>query len=213
MINKTIQQSEVRMQRLGLIITILLSGLLLMRTVGAESIWSRRSSRYAFPLADNVAGDVGDSITVVIADRSGFTKEGERKMEKQTSHNSEAAVSTAGKEWFDPLSAVEDSERRFESENEYESSRTLNDRITATVVDKLPNGNLVIAGRRERQVEGEEVVTVLTGIVKPEVISGNNTVPSTRVAHARIHYETTGTSDAFMEQGFISKILNYLWPF
>jgi len=201
------------MQRVGLILTILLGGLLIVRSTGAESIWSRRSNRYAFPLADNVATDVGDSLTVIIADRSGFKKEGERTMEKQTTHNSEAAASTDGKEWFDPLSLSEDSERSFESENEYESSRALNDRITATVVDKLPNGNLVIGGRRHREVEGEEVTTVLTGIVKPDVISGDNTVPSTRVAHAKIHYETEGTSDAFMEQGFISKILNYLWPF
>jgi flagellar L-ring protein precursor FlgH len=213
MVHNQIQHSEVRMQRLGLILTMLISGLMLIRTVGAESIWSRRSDRYAFPLADNVATDVGDSLTVIIADSSGFTKEGERTMEKQTSHDSAAEISTDGKQWFDPLSVAEDSERRFESENEYESSRTLNDRITVTVVDKLPNGNLVIGGRRERRVEGEDVTTVLTGIVKPEVISGDNTVPSTRVAHAKIHYETDGTSDAFMNQGFISRIVNYLWPF
>lgn len=201
------------MQRLGLILTALLTGVALVRVAWADSIWSRRSPRYAFPCSDNVAAEVGDSLTVIIADRSSFTKEGERNMEKKTAHSSQAAASTAGKQWWDPLELSEDSERKFESENEYESLRTLKDRIAVTVMDRLPNGNLVIAGRRERQVAGEQVVTVLTGVVRPESISGDNTVPSTRVAHARIHYDTTGDSDAFMEQGFLGKILNYLWPF
>ena len=57
----------------------------------------------------------------------------------------------------------------------------------------LPNGNLLIEGKRTLVVQEEQLEMVLTGIVRPEDVTGDNTVESTRVADASITYHSTGT--------------------
>ncbi len=195
---------------LGLL-TILLTGAV---PASAESIWARRTDRAAFLYADNVAAQAGDSLTVLIADQSSFRLEGEREMEKITSHTGSLNLEATPVELHVPAGSLEQSSSRtIEGSAEYTGTREFTDSITVTVRDRLPNGNLVIAGRSERFIAGEEIVTVLNGIVRPEDISGANTVSSRLVAHLKIHYQTSGSSDAYLKEGFVNRILSYIWPF
>ncbi len=206
------------MNRTGRLAAMLLCLGLLAATAApparAESIWDRRNPRAAFLYSDNLAADVGDSLTVTIAEQSAFKKDDERQMEKTTASAGSAEIDAKLTGLTIPAGTlVQQSSRTFEGSNEFDSSRRLTDSITATVIDVLPNGNLVIAGRSERRIEQEDVVTIVTGIVKPEDVSGANTVLSSRVAHLRVHYETTGESDAYMRQGWLNWILDLIWPF
>ncbi len=180
----------------------------------AESIWARRQSEAAFLYTDNVASEVGDSLTVLIADQSSFSLEGERESEKTTSHAGQAHLETiAGSLDIPAASLTQDSNRTFEGSDEYTATRQFSDSITVIVKDRLPNGNMVVAGRKERIIAGEEVVTVLNGVVRPEDVSGTNSISSRLVAHLRMYYETTGTSEAYLEEGFLNRIISIFWPF
>jgi len=179
----------------------------------SASIWNKRVRSSAFLYTDNLASEIGDTLTVLVSDESSFSMRGERDMQKESGHSGGASLTRAGIDVFSPLALSEEDSRTFESENEYTSVRNFVDSITVTVVDKLPNGNLVLAGRNERNVAGEEVITVLTGVVRPEDIVGGSTVSSRRIAHARIYYETRGPSSAFLTQGMLNRIMNVLWPF
>ena len=200
--------------RKGWICAVAVLGVLAgVRAVRGESIWEHRSRTHAFLFTDNLAAEIGDSLTVLIADNSSFTKTVERDMEKSTSHSSEAYLKRGGVDWFSPLDLAEDSSRTFESGDEHTGTRKFADSITVTVVDKLPNGNLIIAGHSQRTIAKEHVITVLTGIVRPEDVGASNTISSTRVAHARIYYETDDPMDGFVEPGLVTRLLNYMWPF
>lgn len=179
----------------------------------AESIWDRRSERHGFLYQDQLAADVGDILTVTISDNSSFTRESEREMEKSSSHSADLSASTGGESLFSPFSLSEDSSRDFEGESEYERSRVFKDDVSVTVVDKLPNGNLVIGGKKKRDVADEQVVTYLTGVVRPEDLDEENKVPLDKVAKARLFYETEGTANGFLELGWFNRIINILWPF
>jgi flagellar L-ring protein precursor FlgH len=180
----------------------------------ADSIWERRERKSAYLFRDNLALEMGDSLTVVIVDQSSFKKSGEREMEKTTSSSGSLNVETTLVDFHIPSGDLaQESSRKFEGSNEFNASREFEDSITVTVIDRLPNGNLVIAGRSERRIEEEDVVTTVTGIVKPEDVSAGITVTSTRVAHLKLYYETCGDSDAYMKRGFFNQILDYLWPF
>jgi hypothetical protein len=50
-------------------------------------------------------------------------------------------------------------------------------------------------------------------VVKPEDVSARNSVASSRVANLEVFYETVDESDAFMRQGWLSLMLDFLWPF
>lgn len=197
----------------------LLAGLLLAAlatgpAARADSLWDKRTRTAAFLYTDNVAAEIGDLLTVLIADQSSFIVKGEREAEKVTEQSGEFSIDTTLVDVSWPAStATQKSSRKFESESEYTGSRRLLDRITVTVVDKLPNGNMVIAGRSERVISGEKVVTVLTGIVKGEDVAGDNSVSSQRVAHLRIYYETSGSTEAYLKDGLLNRIMNVVWPF
>ncbi|MFO8008934.1 MAG: flagellar basal body L-ring protein FlgH [Candidatus Brocadiia bacterium] len=197
-----------------LVCTTALLGLWLVGTAGAESLWEHRQRDTAMLYSDNAAAEVGDTLTVLIADQSSFSLEGEREMEKTTAHSASANFDTAVVDVTLPAGRLsQDTSRTMEGSDEYTGTRTFSDSVTVTVKDKLPNGNLVIAGRKQRYIAGEEVVTVLNGIVRPEDVGGSNTVSSRLVAHLSLYYETTGSSDAFIKEGWANRILSYLWPF
>ncbi|MCK4282854.1 MAG: flagellar basal body L-ring protein FlgH [Candidatus Brocadiae bacterium] len=180
----------------------------------AESIWDRKKQDAAFLYSDNVAADVGDCITVLIADQSTFKLEGEREMEKKTSHSGSLYFESPIVDMEIPAGALrQQSSRKMEGSDEYTGNRQFSDSITVTVRDMLPNGNMVIAGRNERVIAGETVVTVLNGIVRPEDVSGANSISSRMVAHLNIRYETGGSSDAYIKEGIVNRILSYVWPF
>ncbi len=178
----------------------------------AGSIWDRRSERHAFLYDDQVAADIGDILTVRISDNSSFQRESEREMEKTSSHSADVSADAGGESLFSPFSLSEDSSRNFEGESEYERSRLFQDEVAVTVVDKLPNGNLVIGGKKKRNVAKEQVVTYLTGVVRPEDLDAENSVALKKVAKTRLFYETEGTANGYLELGWFARIINVLWP-
>lgn len=77
--------------------------------------------------------------------------------------------------------------------------------ITATVVDVLPNGNLVIAG--EKQVGVNQTVDSLrfSGVVDPRFIRPGNTIVSTQVADVRVEFRGRGDIDRAMTVGWLQR--------
>jgi flagellar L-ring protein precursor FlgH len=67
--------------------------------------------------------------------------------------------------------------------------------LAVRVIDVLPNGNLVIEGKRESSLGGEQQTVLLRGLVRPEDITTDNTVLSSNVADASIHVITRGKVD------------------
>ncbi len=199
---------------LGLRIGTLVATVVCIGAVHGESIWESGQKQSAFLYTDNVAAVTGDSITILVSDQSSFTKDAEREMEQSASASGSLNVTAGLVDFTIPAGDLtQTSERTFEGSSEYSSSRQFTDSITGTVVDELPNGNLVIAGRSERHIAGEEMVTIVTGVVRPEDISGANTITSTRIANLSLYYETNGPEDGFTKGGFLTRLLHAVWPF
>jgi flagellar L-ring protein precursor FlgH len=197
----------------GLALAAAASCLAIGSSAAAESLWDHRDQSSAYLFTDNVAAGVGDSLTVLITDNSSFAKSGKRELSKTSAQSGTASLKKGAEELIPVLELKEGSGRDFTSDANYTGSMTFADSITTTVVDKLPNGNLVIAGRSERSVAGEDVITILTGIVKPEDISGANTISSSRIANFRLYYERNGLDEKFTVMGWLNRILNHIWPF
>ena len=180
----------------------------------ADSIWDRRQASAAFLYSDTLASEVGDSLTVIISETSSFKQQADRTLEKDTSSTAHASFKTPVVDLsIASGDADHDSARKFTGTMDYNGKRIFADSVTVTVVDKLPNGNLVVGGRSNRQIAGEEVTTVLTGIVKAEDISGTHTVSSARVAYLSVYYETSGSADTFAKDGWLNRVLSVFWPF
>src|SRR3989337_2150299 len=177
------------------------------------SLWSEERQN-GFYFGDLKARNVGDIVTVRIVESSKGNKNASTKTEKDSS------LSTSISAFFgmpsDKLSqasvGAETSEKHDGSGSTSRSSE-LTAVITARVIDVMPNGNLVIDGRREVVVNNETQLLYVTGIVRPEDIGPNNTVLSSYIADAKITYTGTGVVSDKQRVGWFVRLLDKVWPF
>jgi len=90
---------------------------------------------------------------------------------------------------------------------------TLNATISAKVIDVLPNGNLLIEGRRNVKVNNEDQIIVIEGTVRPTDIDQTNSVNSIYVADAKINYSGKGIISDRQSPGWLMNLVDKLWPF
>jgi len=180
-----------------------------------ESLWARNPPGNMF--ADTKARKVGDLLTVLIDERATVSNEANRTLNKEST----ADLGVDAFRMFglknnqdSTLPAVKwDAKKDFTGDAEYKSTDTLTKRLTVTVKEVLPNGNLLIEGRRRINTSGDETAMTITGIVRPEDIRADNSVPSEMVAEAKINYDGKGPSADATSRGWFMRILDAIWPF
>jgi len=93
------------------------------------------------------------------------------------------------------------------------AANTFNGTITVTVLEVLPNGNLVVSGEKQMAInQGAEFIR-FSGVVNPRTIGGDNAVPSTQVADARIEYTAKGYIDEAQNMGWLQRFFLSVSPF
>jgi len=84
--------------------------------------------------------------------------------------------------------------------------------ITAMVAEVMPNGNLIVEGRKQLSLtEGAEFIQV-RGVVRTRDIQPDNTISSVRMAQAQISYRGTGNLAESTQPGWITQLLFKYWP-
>ncbi len=187
-------------------------------TPGNGSLYSENSSIALF--GDQKASRVGDIINVVLQERTTSSKSTNIGLVKDndisvggSGGNSLllGAVPGAGN-----LSLSTDlvAEREFTGEADADQSNQLNGNISVTVVDVYPNGTLLVRGEKWLTLNRGDEYIRLSGLVRPDDVSPDNSVLSTKLANARITYSGRGAFADSQEMGWLGKFFNSpLWPF
>lgn len=89
----------------------------------------------------------------------------------------------------------------------------LNATISAKVTEILPNGNLMIEGRRNVKVNNEDQIIVIEGTVRPSDIGPDNVISSSYIADAKISYTGKGIISDRQSPGWLMNIVDKVWPF
>ncbi len=86
-------------------------------------------------------------------------------------------------------------------------------RIAAMVIQELPNGSLVIAGRQEVKVNNELRELRIAGIIRPQDIDMDNTIAYDKVAEARIIYGGRGQLSRTQRTNYGGTIADIILPY
>ena len=97
---------------------------------------------------------------------------------------------------------------QFKGSGATSRSGTLSATITARVLEVLPNGDLVLEGAREIEINGDRQMVVLTGVARPRDVSDQNVVLSPSIGQLRIRYFGRGLMKDNLKPGWLIRILN-----
>lgn len=195
--------------------TALILMLLLNSPLYGNSIWARRDKNLKAPYTDDVARRIGDTLTIVIAEDSKVDNKAKRDLQKETSRSGAFEGTTSRNGIVDNLPGFAlstESSNDLKSKADYKDERSFEDRVSVVVIDILPNGNLVVNGTRDRSIAGDIQTIEVSGLVRPSDIAYDNTIKSQRVANFRIVTKNGGISAPYTRPGWLSGILDFVWP-
>lgn len=169
-------------------------------------------------IADKTARRPGDLITVLIVENQEIKNEETSQLRRATTLDYALESFDIAPDAFDPLPRIAaTSQDDFNGTANVEKNGEFTARITAIVMDVLPNGNLVIKGRREIKVDSETKVIEFSGVVRRYDVRADNTILSELVADARVSYtgegQLTDTTERRGLGGLIHRAIIWLWPF
>ena len=176
---------------------------------------------------DQLARRVGDILTVQLSEATSASKDADTSLSKETDTSVTNPTLLGATPQFNtpkilPLSSNQNNSLAFglNSSNEFDGSgsssqsNSLSGSITVSVVEVLPNGNLVIRGEKILQLnQGHEFIR-LSGIVRKADVRPDNTVLSTQIADAQIAYSGTGAVQDTNSIGWLARFfISALMPF
>jgi flagellar L-ring protein precursor FlgH len=164
---------------------------------------------------DVKARRVGDTLTIRLAERTQASKSASTDATKETKTDTGTPVilgDTVTRNGEDILSNEWETTQEFGGKGSSSQSNRLDGNITVTVAEVLPNGNLFVRGEKWLTLnQGEEYVQI-TGIVRPTDIGPDNSLPSYKVADARITYSGSGFLNDANRPGLLARFFMKLWP-
>lgn len=176
---------------------------------------------------DDRARRIGDILTIHLRESTAAKKDANTEVKKDNSNNiANPTLFGSGVEFNAPgvvplasnkgnnLAFDIGSNHDFKGEAQADQSNSLTGDITAVVVGKQPNGNLIVRGEKFVTLnQGDERIAI-QGEVRPADIAPDNSVDSQRVANAQIVYDGKGAVADANVLGWVSRFfISALMPF
>jgi flagellar L-ring protein precursor FlgH len=183
-----------------------------VQTVATGSLYSKATYRPAFE--DRRARFVGDTVTITIVENVTAKQTQTSTIDKSSSTSASlTAVPLLSASTLGRLSTDAGSTSAFEGKGGTESANTFTGSITATVVEVLPNGHLVVTGEKQIGVNQNVDVLRFSGTIDPRAIQANSLVSSQQVANVRIESRSRGQSGEVQAMPWLARFFMTLLPF
>lgn len=171
----------------------------------AKSLWVDGGALSLY--SDKKARNVGDILTIVINEATTQTA-----TKARTNSKSGSISVGSGTGIFDFIKAFSASgSDQWQADGSATDTNRFIGQITVTVVEVLPNDNMIVEGTQSIWQNRDEHKITLRGIVRRDDVTMNNTVPSTKVADATLKFDGKGPLNAKQRQGILTQIFNFLF--
>jgi len=173
---------------------------------------------------DRRARNVGDTLTINIIEATSANDTASNSSSNAGSINvstptisrgvaTTGATSTA-QTLLSPFNISDTSTGSLSGKSASSGAHTFTGTITVTVVEVLPNGNLLVGGEKQVAINQTSEFIRLSGVVNPVNISGSNTVQSPQVADVHIEYKGSNNNlDKAQMMGIAGRVFLTLLPF
>ncbi|MBI1319546.1 MAG: hypothetical protein GC168_11455 [Candidatus Hydrogenedens sp.] len=196
-------------------------------TAGADSLFNQRASSEGTLIAEKLSRfEVGEIITVLVREKIDASVQADTNTKKETDVATTAAEgqnsflvspnSDGGHGILNPEELPNwAGATQNESKNTGKTKRTseLTTQVGCLVTEVLPNGNLMIEGRRKVTVNRDDSTLVVYGMVRSKDVSPDNTIPSTLMADATIQLQGKGTLWNNQRRGLLTRVMDWVNPF
>ncbi|MDR1577979.1 MAG: flagellar basal body L-ring protein FlgH [Deltaproteobacteria bacterium] len=172
--------------------------------------------------SDMKAQRVGDIITINIVETSRATKQANTSTSRSNKVSSTVnslfgleqpgVLPTPG--GFNLLGGMDvSSSNAFSGTGTTSRNENITAKISARIIQVLPNRNLVVRGSQEIMVNNERQYITVQGVIRSADVATDNSVLSTYLADARIEYTGQGDLTDRQREGWLSRFVSNIWPF
>jgi flagellar L-ring protein FlgH len=185
----------------------------------ANSLWQPGARAF---FRDQRASRVGDIMTVIInvddkaeiANESKRTRDNGETVKAPNILGYENQIGELLYSGADPSSLVDAATTsKSGGKGQVDRKEKINLRVAATITQVLPNGNLVISGKQQMTVNYDLRELSVSGVIRPEDISSENTINYDQIAEARIGYGGHGQSMDVQQPRYGQQLYDILFPF
>jgi flagellar L-ring protein FlgH len=158
------------------------------------------------------AAMVGDVVTILLVEKTQALKSNSANTDRNGSIN--LSPPTTG-----PLDFIKKTDidvsggGKFDGKGNAAQSNSLNGEISVTIAQVYPNGTMLVRGEKQLTLNRGDEMIQISGIIRPNDISFDNRVLSTRVADARITYTGKGEIARASRQGWLGRFFSVVSPF
>lgn len=154
----------------------------------------------------------GDIITIKISESTNAQSKATTKTEKETEIEATAEPRIPiFKKIMKNITGQQKISNEFDGEGTTTRSGSLEGTITATVLEILPNGNLLIEGSRAIVVNKETQQMRVRGVARPKDITANNSIDSKLLADAQIKFDGKGSVSIANRQGIMTRLFDSIF--
>jgi len=183
------------------------------QAASAGAIFQAGSFRGLFE--DRRARLVGDILTVRIQEKHSARRSSNSSLDRSGSVEARISMlpfASPTSKRFDRLRADGSSDNSFEGKGATGTDNEFNGTITVTVIEVLPNGNLLVSGEKQVGINQNVETLRFSGVVNPATVLPGNLVSSTQIADARLEVRGRGDIDRAQTTGWLTRFFLSFLP-
>lgn len=173
---------------------------------------------------DRRARNVGDTLTIVISESTSASEKNSSNAEHSGTLSMTTPTITGNLHGMAPtgttappllgsLGVGAESNGKLANKSDTAGSNVFTGTITVTVIEVLPNGNLIVGGEKQVAISHSDEFIRFSGVVNPTSISSSNTVPSTKIADVHLEYKGTSSVDRSTIMSMFGRMFLSIMPF
>lgn len=219
------------MKNIKIIVALMSLAFLFPASVNATSLWNAGRGTSLF--VDSKARNIGDIVTIIISENVSFNKKGATDTDKETAiltdvdaflfpaaailteDNTGATGIRTNKGYTGSRLGMHNgvlpymkwgSSKEFSGGGSIKNSDSFTAKITARIIDVLPNGYMLLEGSKMLNISNEMQTIIVTGKVRPVDITPENSITSEKIADFEVYYKGSGPVSDNQKRGILTKL-------